>query len=40
MAAWAAPLDTILSLVARNSSYVDSGGFSGSIPAFFSRSLL
>src|SRR3954463_4574774 len=35
MAAWAALLVTILSLVARKSSYVESGGFSGSTPAFF-----
>ena len=40
IAASAAPLSTILRLVARNSSCVDSGGFSGSMPAFFRMSLL
>jgi hypothetical protein len=40
MAAWATPLSTILLLVARNSSYVASGGFAGSTPAFLSRCLL
>src|SRR5918994_980146 len=40
IAASAAPLSTIVRLVARNSSCVDNGGFSGSMPAFFRRSLL
>ena len=40
IAACAAPLSTSFRLEARNSSCVDSGGFSGSMPAFLKMSLL